>query len=125
MHARLAKLRQELQRYQRPDQPRSARYPAALRQELGNLARHAHASGTSFAAFARSLGVTPTLVLRSRSPRAERPARRTAGAVRPVVVTPVAVPPAARAPAIVTLPSGIRIEGLCVPEIVALARALP
>jgi hypothetical protein len=125
MRARLAKLRQELQQYQRPDQPRSARYPAALREELGDLARHAHASGINFTAFARSLGVTPTLVLRARSARAERTPRRSAGAVRPVVVTPGAVPPAARAAAIVTLPSGMRIEGLGVPEIVALARALP
>jgi hypothetical protein len=125
MRSRLAELRRELQRYQRPDRPRAARYPAALRRELGRLARHAHASGTSFAAFARSLGVTPTLVLRSRPPRAERSPRRPAGAVRPVVVTPVAGPTPARVAAIVTLPSGMRIEGLRVPEIVALARALP
>jgi len=72
MHSRLARLRQELQQYQQPDRPRSARYPAALRQEIGRLAQDAHASGTSFAAFARSLGVTPTLVLRARLPRDER-----------------------------------------------------
>jgi hypothetical protein len=125
MRSRLATLRQELQQYQRPDQPRSARYPAALRQELGRLAQHAHASGTSFTAFARSLGVTPTLVLRARPPGAERGARKTTSAVRPVVVTPIEVPTAAPVATIVTLPSGLRIEGLGIPEIVALARALP
>ncbi len=125
MRARLAKLRRELQQYQRPDQPRSARYPVALRQELGRLARHAHASGMSFTAFARSLGITPTLVLRSRPPGAERSPRKTAGAVRPVVVTPIEGPTSAPAAAVVTLSSGMRIEGLRVSEIVALARALP
>ena len=124
MHSRLAKLRHELQRYQQPDRPRSARYPAALRQEIGRLAQDAHASGTSFTAFARSLGVTPTLVLRARPPRDERSARKTTGAVRPVIVTPGEGPPPARVAALVTLPSGMRIEGLGLPEIVALARAL-
>ena len=124
MRSRLAKLRQELQQYQRPDRPRSARYPGALRRELGRLAQHAHASGTSFATFARSLGVTTSLVLRARSPRAERGARRTTGAIRPVIVAPGEGPTAAHAAAIVTLPSGMRIEGLRVGEIVALARAL-
>ena len=125
MRSRLAKLRQELQQYHRPDQPRSARYPAALRQELGRLAQDAHASGTSFTAFARSLGVTPTLVLRSRPPSAERSPRKTVGTVRPVVVTPIEGLTSAPAAAVVTLPSGMRIEGLRVSEIVALARALP
>jgi hypothetical protein len=125
MRSRLAKLRQELQQYQRPDHPRSARYPAALRQELGRLARHAHASGTSFTAFARSLGVTPTLVLRARPLGLERGARKTSGAVRPVVVTPPEAAPPDRAAAVVTLPSGVRIEGLRVPEIIAVLRALP
>jgi IS66 Orf2 like protein len=91
MRSRLAKLRQELQQYQRSDRPLAARYPAALRQEIAHLAQHAHASGTSFASFARSLGVTPTPVLRSR-PRDERRPRRSAGAVRPVLVTPIEVP---------------------------------
>ena len=124
MRSRLATLRQELQQYHRPDQPRSARYPAALRQELGRLAQHAHAAGTSFTAFARGLGVTPSLVLRSRPPRAARGARTMPGAVRPVVITPSEGPPTAPAATIVTLPSGMRIKGLGVPEIVALARAL-
>lgn len=125
MHSRLAKLRQQLQQYQRPDRPRSARYPAALRQEIGRLAQHAHASGTSFAAFARSLGVTPTLVLRARPPRATPRTRKTAGAVRAVVITPGEGSGPTRVDVLVTLPSGMRIEGLGVPEIVALARALP
>ena len=125
MRSRLAKLRQELQQYHRPDQPRSARYPAALRQELGRLAQDAHASGTSFTAFARSLGATPSLVLRARSSCAGRGARAMPGAVRPVVVTPIEGPTSAPAAAVVTLPSGMRIEGLRVSEIVALARALP
>lgn len=125
MHSRLAKFRQQLQQYQRPDRPRAARYPAALREELGRLAQHAHASGTSFAAFARSLGVTPTLVLRARPPRAPQRARQPVGAVRRVVVTPGEGPRPARLAVLVTLPSGMRIKGLSVPEIVALARALP
>ena len=124
MRSRLAKLRQELQQYHRPDQPRSARYPAALRQELGRLAQDAHASGTSFTAFARRLGVTPSLVLRARLSRAARGARTMPG-VRPVVITPSEGPPTAPATTIVTLPSGMQIKGLRVPEIVALARALP
>jgi transposase-like protein len=123
MQARLATLRHELQQYQQPDRPRAARYPAALRQEIGQLAQEAHASGTSFAAFARRLGVTPTLVLRARPP--ERRARKPAGAVRPVIVTPGEGPRPPRAAPIVTLPSGMRIEGLGLSEIVALARALP
>jgi transposase-like protein len=125
MHARLAKLRQQLQQYQQPDRPRAARYPAALRQEIGQLAQEAHASGTSFAAFARRLGVTPTLVLRARPPVDERRARKPAGAVRPVIVTPGEGPRPPRAAPIVTLPSGMQIEGLGLSEIVALARALP
>jgi hypothetical protein len=125
MRSRLAKLREELQQYHRPDHPRSARYPAALRQELGRLAQTAHASGTSFTAFARRLGVTPSLVLRARSSRAARGARTMPG-VRPVVITPSeGPPPTAPATTIVTLPSGMQIKGLRVPEIVALARALP
>ena len=45
--------------------------------------------------------------------------------VRPVVITPSEGPPTAPATTIVTLPSGMQIKGLRVPEIVALARALP
>ncbi len=123
MRTRLAELRREIQRHQRPDRPRAARYPRELRREIGHLARRAHASGTSFAAFARSLGVAPTWVLRARQPDAGR-TRQTPGAVRPVVVTPVQAQPAAPAAAVVTLPSGTRVEGLSVPQIVALVRAL-
>jgi len=123
MRSRLAKLRREIQRYQRPDRPRAARYPRALRREIGRLAHQAHASGTSFASIARTLGVAPTLVLRSR-PGDDRVTRNTAGAVRPVIVTPVEAPPPARAAAVITLPSGLRIEGLNVREIAALVRAL-
>lgn len=121
MRSRLAELRREIQRHQRPDRPRAARYPQELRREIGRLARHAHASGTSFAAFARSLGVAPTWVLRARQPDARAP-RRAPSAVRPVVVTPAAPPP--RPAAVVTLPSGLRVEGLAVLEIAALIRAL-
>jgi hypothetical protein len=123
MRSRLAELRREIQRFQRPDRPRAARYPRELRREIGRLARHAHASGTSFASFARRLGVAPTWVLRARQPDVRIPQRKP-GAVRPVVVTPVASPSPARAATAVTLPTGLRIEGLGVPEIVALIRAL-
>lgn len=121
MRSRLAELRREIQRHQRPDRPRAARYPRELRREIGRLARQAHASGTSFAAFARRLGVAPTWVLRARQPDARAP-QRAPSAVRPVVVMPT--PPAARSTAVVTLPSGLRIDGLAVPEIAALVRAL-
>ena len=124
MRSRLAELRQEIQRHQRPDRPRAARYPRELRREIGRLARHAHASGTSFASFARRLGVAPAFVLRSRPPD-DGITRRRPGTVRPVVVTPAEAPAPARAAAVVTLPSGIQIAGLRVPEIVALVRALP
>ena len=124
MRSRVGELRREIQRFQRPDRPRAARYPRELRREIGRLARQAHASGTSFAALARRLGVAPTLVLRARQPDAQIP-RRPPGAVRPVVVTPVeSPPPEPAAAAVVTLPSGTRIEGLNVQEIVALVRAL-
>lgn len=72
---------------------------------------------------ARRLGVAPTLVLRARQADAQGP-RRVVSAVRPVVVTPVEAPPAESAAAVVTLPSGTRIEGLSVAEIAALVRAL-
>jgi hypothetical protein len=45
-------------------------------------------------------------------------------AVRSVVVTPVEASPATPATAVVTLPSGTRVEGLSVAEIAALVRAL-
>jgi transposase-like protein len=123
MRSRLAELRREIQRFQRPDRPRAARYPRELRREIGRLARQARASGTSFAALARRLGVAPTLVLRARQPGSRSP-RRTPSAVRPVVVTPVEASPAEHTVAVVTLPSGTRVEGLSVPQIVALVRAL-
>jgi hypothetical protein len=121
MRSRLAELRREIRRHQRPDHPRAARYPRELRREIGRLARQAHAAGTSFAAFARSLGVAPTWVLRARQPDGQAP-RKAPSAVRPVVVTPTAPP--ARPAAVVTLPSGLRIEGLRVQEIAALVQAL-
>jgi transposase-like protein len=123
MRSRLAELRREIQKFHRPDRPRAARYPRELRREIGRLARQAHTAGTSFAALARRLGVAPTLVLRARQADDQIP-RRTPGAVRAVVVTPVESPPPAPAAAVVTLPSGTRIEGLSVREIVALVRAL-
>jgi transposase-like protein len=123
MRSRLAKLRREIQRFQRPDRPRAARYPRELRREIGRLARRAHASGTSFAAVARRLGVAPTLVLRARQADPRSP-RRVVRGVRPVVVTPGEAPPAKPVAAVVTLPSGTRVEGLSVQEIAALVRAL-
>lgn len=123
MRSRLAELRREIQRFQRPDRPRAARYPWELRREIGRLAHQAQASGTSFAALARRLGVAPTLVLRARQADARR-SGRASGAVRPVVITPLEPPAAAPSAAVVTLPSGTRVEGLRVPEIAALVRAL-
>jgi hypothetical protein len=123
MRSRLAELRREIQQHQQPDHPRAARYPRELRREIGRLARQAHASGMSFAALARSLGVAPTWVLRARQADVRRPGGAS-GAVRPVVVTPIEPPPPASSATVVTLPSGTRIEGLSVPEIAALVRAL-
>ena len=123
MRSRLAELRREIQRFQRPDRPRAARYPRELRREIGRLAGQAQASGMSFAALARRLGVAPTLVLRARQAEVRR-SGRASGTVRPVVVTPIEPPPPAPVATIVTLPSGTRVEGLSVPEIAALVRAL-
>jgi transposase-like protein len=115
MRSQIAELRVQVQRCQRPDRPRSARYPAALRRDIVQLAGQARASGRSLAAFARNLGAPPQLIQRWL-----RSSRRSV--VRPVVVAAESV--AAPARAVVTLPSGIRIEGLAAAEIATLLRTL-
>jgi transposase-like protein len=117
MRSQIADLRVQVQRCQHPDRPRAARYPAALRSDIVQLAGQARASGRSLAAVARSLGAPPQLIQRwVRSQRPRRPA------VRPVVIT--AEPSMAPSRSIVTLPSGIRIEGLAASEIATLLRTL-
>jgi transposase-like protein len=117
MRSRIAELRVQVQRCQRPDRPRAARYPAALRRHIMQVAGEASSSGRSLAAVARSLGAPPQLIQRwLRSRRPSRPA------MRPVVVAGQPSAPPSRS--VVTLPSGIRIEGLAAAEIATLLRTL-
>jgi transposase-like protein len=117
MRSQIAELRVQVQRCQRPDRPRAARYPAALRRDIVEVAGQARASGRSLAAVARSLGAPPQLIQRwLRSRRTRQPV------MRPVVVAAESVASPSRA--VVTLPSGIRIEGLAASEIATLLRTL-
>jgi transposase-like protein len=117
MRSQIAELRIQVQRCQRPDRPRATRYPEAVRRDIVQLAGQASSSGSTLAAFARRLGAPPQLIQRwLRSQRPRRPA------VRPVVVAAEPAPAASRS--LVTLPSGIRIEGLTAAEIASLLKTL-
>jgi hypothetical protein len=119
MNAVIRRLRAQVAHYTQGKSPTAVRYPARLRGEVLALARQRRAQGVGVAPIARELGVAPwtlALWLRRRSPRV----------LRAVTVAPDPRPPgdpATPRPVLVT-PQGFRIEGLDLPALVTLLRAL-
>jgi len=109
--------------------PRSGagnRYPANLRADVVAAVHEARGNGASMMGLAAALGLPQTTLSRW----LPRPATQKRGLVRvDILAAPVPAPaPAPAAPersdAIVELPSGLRIRGLSLQDIVALHRRL-
>lgn len=119
MNEGVGRLRSQVARFTHGRPPTAVRYPAAFRVEVLALAGRRRAQGVGVARIARELGLSPqtlALWLRPRRPRL----------LRAVDVTPDPAPALARAvpgPVLIT-PQGVRIEGLDLPALVTLLRAL-
>lgn len=110
-------LHREVARVRQSGTGRGHRYPAALRAEVVVHVRERRARGESLAAISRDLDLNPFTLQRWLD--AGRPP-----SFRPVEVAPApaTTPPAAGL--VVTMPSGVRVEGLDLPNLLALIRAL-
>ena len=96
---------------------RGRRFPAALRERILAWTVARRARGAGWSELARALGVPAATLQRWLTPRPERAA---AVALRPVAVTDE---PACR-PLIVVAPSGLRIEGVTIADVIAILRGL-
>lgn len=92
---------------------RGKRYPQALRDRVAEYARARRASGVSWATIAAELGLSFKTVHRWCTPRSDAPR-----AMRAVHV----VPDGDHGIALVS-PSGIRVEGVTVADVIAVLRA--
>lgn len=123
MDKTISELRERIERTPRTKAGRR-RYRAELRDDIAELARAWARRGKPRSELARRLGIhhdTLNYWLQSQSRKAQRNAR-----IRPVRV--VGTEPASVAPPAVTrsllLPSGARVEGVTLDELITLARAL-
>ena len=114
------RIRSQISRFRQGRRSTAVRYPAAFRLEVLAIARRRRARGAGVARIARELGLAPwTLALWLR--------KRPSGVLRVVDVTPDPAPvsaPSVAGPVLIT-PQGVRIEGLDLPALVMLLRALP
>jgi hypothetical protein len=97
---------------------RGKRYDGALRERVVMFAKHRRSEGRSWAEIATELGVAFETVRRWCLGR--RQARETALALRPVEVAAVHE----RSVLAVVAPSGLRVEGATVDEVIAIVRAV-
>lgn len=111
-----SELRRALARIRRHPSGRGHRYPRALRTAVTAYVRRCRARGEPWAAITRELGLSAFTLQRwfqTGSPDTFRPVE---------VVAPEPLPAASGA--VVVLPGGVRIEGLDLAGLVAVARAL-
>ena len=98
---------------------RGARVPTGLRAAIAAYARRVRAHGASLDAVAATIGVSPESI--------RRWTQVAAGSSRPRGLVPVvlcAEPAPADRAMTVTAPGGYRVEGLTLPEVATLLRAL-
>ncbi len=110
------KLRRALAGIRRHPSGRGHRYPRALRTAVTVYVRRCRARGEPWAAITGELGLSAFTLQRWLQTSA-------VDTFRPVEVV-VAEPPPAASGAVVVLPGGVRIEGLDLAGLVAVARAL-
>ena len=97
---------------------RGARVPPGVRAAIATYARRARARGGSLVGIATAVGVSPESIRRwTQGPAGPRPR-----SLVPVVLA--AAPIAPDAAITVTAPGGYRVEGLTVPQVATLLRAL-
>lgn len=96
---------------------RGRRFPAALRERIIAWTVARRAGGAAWSELARELGVPAGTLKRWLTPRPER-ARQVA--LRPVAVTDEPV----RRPLTLVAPSGLRIEGVTIADVIAILRGL-
>lgn len=110
-------LHREVARIRRGGTGRGHRYPAALRTRITAQVRRGRARGESLAAIGRDLGLNPFALQRWLDTDGS-------SGFRTVEVESMASTPAAGTGPVVTLPNGVRIEGLDLSGLLALVRAL-
>jgi hypothetical protein len=117
MRASIRDLHREVVRIRGGGNGRGHRYPATLRTAITTHVRKRQAQGESLAAISRDLGVKPFTLQRWLD--AGRPT-----GFRPVEVAASPTTPAPTAGPVVTMPNGLRIDGLDLPGLLVLLRAL-
>lgn len=113
----IRQLHDEVARVRGRGNGRGHKYPVALRSAVIAHVRRRRAHGDRISAISRELGLRPDTLHRWLEPG------RAAG-FRPVEVVPTGRATPAGGGPVVTLPNGMCIEGLDLPDLLALVRAL-